>query len=122
MEDAEDKPAVKDFVDSAQDALAFPRRNGYSIDLVPVEVVQRTVEAAQALQLLNTAHTHDLFIVIADPQGDGCPPVSVPGDIPVVGVCDPVGEPLLLDKRRNPVCPLKVLEHVWDAVGHADEP
>lgn len=44
----------------------------------------------------------DLFIVIADPQRDGRPPVAVPGDGPVSCVPQPVAETLLFHKLRNP--------------------
>lgn len=58
---------------------------------------------AELFQLLDRADHHHLLHVLGDPHRQGGAPKPAAADSPVVSVCQPVVEALLLDIGGNPV-------------------
>ena len=76
----------------------------------------------ELLQLLNRANDHHLFHVLRGPDRQGGAPKPAAADSPVVSVCQPVVEALLLDIAGHPVGLHVVGHQLLLHLGHLHKP
>jgi hypothetical protein len=62
----------------------------------------RDGHAREILQFLNGRNTDNFFKIVANPEGDGCSPIAISGNIPVDSILKPIVEPLFLNELGNP--------------------
>mmetsp|Transcript_63551 Transcript_63551/g.101144 ORF Transcript_63551/g.101144 Transcript_63551/m.101144 type:complete len:255 (-) Transcript_63551:613-1377(-) len=114
------EPTIKHFVDAMQCLASLERLDFNVVDILAVQVINLLSTAL--LQLLDTANHLPLFLVLADPNRNGCSPVSVPRHRPIPRVHQPIMETLVFDIRRHPVRLLIVGHQLFLDRSHADKP
>lgn len=47
-------------------------------------------------------HATHLLVIVADPERDRSSPITIPRDVPVSGVCEPIAESIVANSLGHP--------------------
>ncbi len=98
------------------DGLAVDRLVSARGELIPVADHNRIVHLAAPL------NGHAVDRLGRQPDWNGCPPVALPGDVPVWGVLNKIGEPLVTGLGWVPLAIVDVCQQVVFDVGNREKP
>jgi hypothetical protein len=95
------EPTIKDFLDPLQITFTLLGGDGDTVDTLSVEIGD-IVPTRKLLELFDGTDADDFLHVFTSPEGDGCTPVSVSGDVPITSVLEPLAESTLSDMLWDP--------------------
>ena len=117
------KPAVDDFGRALTVPAAFRAPDDVAVDIGAMQLDgQRAAVARKRRQLFPAGYGNMVSAGRTFPDVQGCAPVTVAGNAPVLDVFKPVTESSLADRLRHPVDHLVVAHQIVTHGGHFDEP